>query len=102
MPTISTRVDDKTKLEAERIAAEIGVPVSTAINIFLKRFIANRGFPFSVVSTNDAEQKPIIDINVLDASVKRAVADPNNTGLSRQFTYLDRNTGQPITIAGKE
>ena len=74
MPTISTRVDDKTKSEAEKIAAEI----------------------------NGAEQKPIININTLDASVKRAVADPNNIGLSRQFTYLDQNTGQPITVAGKE
>ena len=102
MPTISTRVDDKTKSEAEKIAAEIGVPVSTAINIFLKRFIANRGFPFNVVSTNGADQKPLININTLDASVKRAVADPNNIGLSRQFTYLDQNTGQPITVVGKE
>ena len=102
MATISTRVDDQMKSDAEKIADEIGIPISTAINVFLKRFIANRGFPFSVVSTNNAEQVPIIDVNMLDASVKRAIADPNNIGLSHQFTYLDQNTGKPIVVTRKE
>ena len=102
MATISTRVDDQMKSDAEKIADEIGIPISTAINVFLKRFIANRGFPFNVVSTNNTEQVPIIDVNMLDASVKRAIADPNNIGLSHQFTYLDQNTGKPIIITRKE
>ena len=53
MATISTRVDDKMKSDAEKIADEIGIPISTAINVFLKRFIANRGFPFNVVSSTN-------------------------------------------------
>lgn len=102
MATISTRVDDQMKSDAEKIADEIGIPISTAINVFLKRFIANRGFPFSVVSTNNTEQVPIIDVNMLDASVKHAIADPNNIGLSHQFTYLDQNTGKPIIVTREE
>ena len=102
MATISTRVDDRVKSEAEKIANEIGIPISTAINIFLKRFIADRGFPFSVISTNATEHSPIMDINTLDASVKRAIADPDNIELPQQFTYLDPDTGKPITVTRKE
>ena len=101
MATISTRVDDQIKSDAEKIADEIGIPVSTAINIFLKRFIANRGFPFDVVVPKSITT-PIMDVEMLDASVKQAIADPNNLGLSHQFTYLDQNTGKPITISRKE
>lgn len=100
MATVSTRIDDKTKLEAEAVANEIGIPLSTAINIFLKRFIANQGFPFNVVSTK--KQSSIIDVDFLDASVKKAISDPNNIGISHQFTYLDPNTKEPITITRKE
>lgn len=100
MATISTRVDDNMKSAADKIANEIGIPISTAINIFLKQFVANRGFPFSVVAPNNS--KPIINTNILDASVKSAIADPNNLGLSHQFTYLDPDTKQPITITRKE
>lgn len=73
MTTISIQIDDQTKSEAEKIAKEIGIPLNTVINIFLKSFIENHGFPFSVVSTDNTEQVPIIDINVLDESVKRAI-----------------------------
>lgn len=99
MATISTRIDDQTKLEAEKIAGEIGISLSSAINVFLKRFIADQGFPFSVVSTK--ERTPIIDVNVLDSSVKKAISDPNNDGLSRRFTYLDPTTNEPITVERK-
>ncbi|MGM9937942.1 MAG: type II toxin-antitoxin system RelB/DinJ family antitoxin [Candidatus Ornithomonoglobus sp.] len=102
MATISTRVDDKIKSDAEKVADEIGIPVSTAINIFLKRFIANRGFPFNVVAPERKKQTPIVNVEMLDASVKEAIADPNNIGLSHQFTYLDPNTKQPVTIIRKE
>lgn len=102
MATISTRVDDKIKSDAEKVADEIGIPVSTAISIFLKRFIANQGFPFDVVVPQSAKPTPIIDTDMLDASVKRAVADPNNLGLSHQFTYLDKKTNQPIIVTREE
>lgn len=102
MATISTRVDDKTKNEAEYVANEIGISLSTAINIFLKRFISNNGFPFNVVAPNKPLSAPIVDVDLLDASVKKAVSDPNNLGISHQFTYLDPNTNKPITIARKE
>lgn len=97
MATVSTRIDDKTKLDAEQIADEIGISLSSAINIFLKRFVANHGFPFNVVSPVKASQ-PIVDVELLDASIKKAVSDPSNLGIPKQFTYFDSNTNELVTV----
>lgn len=101
MANVSTRVDDQTKADAERIAGEIGISLSTAINIFLKRFVANDGFPFNVSVPQKTVDKPIIDQNILDAAVKMAIADPENKGIPDEFTYLDPVTKRLITISQK-
>lgn len=100
MATVSTRIEDNLKSAAEKVAEDIGIPLSTAINVFLKRFVAAQGFPFSV--TVPVSAAPVIDVAALDAAVKRAVADQNNQGVPDQFTYLDPSTNQLITIRRKE
>ena len=102
MATVSTRIDDHVKSNADQIANEIGIPLRTAINIFLKRFVANKGFPFSVVAPVRAQVEPVVNVELLDASVKKAIADPNNVGLSHQFTYLDPDTKQIVNVNRKE
>lgn len=59
MATISTRVDDELKTKATAIADSIGIPLSSAINVFLKRFVAENGFPFPVKDPTDQEYKKI-------------------------------------------
>lgn len=97
MATISARVDDQLKAEAENVADAIGIPLSTAINIFLKRFSANRGFPFDVVAPSPATVPYFMDRATLESSVKAAVTDLNNTGFVDHFTYIDPATGKLIT-----
>lgn len=92
MATISARVDDRLKSEAESVADAIGIPLSTAINIFLKRFSANRGFPFDVVAPDDAAPTRMLNRAELERSVKAAVADLNNTGHTNSFSYVDPKT----------
>ena len=98
MATISARVDDKLKAKAESVADAIGISLSTAINIFLKRFAAERGFPFDVVAPPAAETAGgTIDREELVRSVQAAVADKENTGHPDYFTYLDPSSGKLIT-----
>lgn len=97
MATISARVDDQLKADAEYVAEAIGVPLSTAINVFLKRFTAERGFPFDVVAPNTAQASRVFDRAELERSVKAAIADLNNTGHMDHFTYTDPDTGKLIT-----
>lgn len=48
MATVTARVDERTKREAERIFRELGIPMSSAIAAFLKAVVRNRGFPFEL------------------------------------------------------
>jgi DNA-damage-inducible protein J len=101
MATISTRVDDNTKSEAELVANGIGITLSTAINVFLKQFIANNGFPFEVVAPKK-ETKTVINLSELNAAVKKAISNPDNPKEPDSFTYIDPKTNQQKIISFKE
>jgi DNA-damage-inducible protein J len=42
------RIEPEIKEQAEAILAQLGIPVSNAVNIFLKQVIMQRGLPFDV------------------------------------------------------
>ncbi len=46
--TVTARVDEETKKEAERIFREFGIPMSSAISAFLKAVVRNKGIPFEL------------------------------------------------------
>ena len=46
--TMTIRVNSETKKKAQELFAEIGLDMSSAINIFLKRAILEEGIPFEV------------------------------------------------------
>ena len=48
MSAISLRVDDELKAKTEAIASQLGLSVSAVIAVFLKRFVAEGGFPFEL------------------------------------------------------
>ena len=43
---IHVRVDDDIKKQAQEIFNDMGLDISTAINMFIRQVIINRGFPF--------------------------------------------------------
>ena len=49
MAQVNFRIDDNVKQEADELFDHLGVSLSAAITIFLKRSIARRGFPFPIV-----------------------------------------------------
>ena len=48
MAQISLRVDDEVKRDAERTLNDIGLSMSTAINIFLKTVVRENRIPFEL------------------------------------------------------
>ncbi len=87
MAVISARIDDKTKQEAEKIADSIGLTLSTVISVFLNRFIAEKGFPFSVT----VPEKETITFNKkeLEELVIKAVQNSADTATFIPSAYLD-------------
>ena len=48
MTTVSARVDEKTKAQAIEVFKNIGIDMSTAINVFLKQVIQSNSIPFEL------------------------------------------------------
>ncbi len=48
MATIQVRVSDEDKANAEKILKELGIDLTTAIRVYLKRITVDKGIPFPV------------------------------------------------------
>lgn len=95
MAVISARIDEKTKEEAENIADAIGVSLSTAINIFINRFVAEKGFPFQVSEPEKRQNRPLFTKEDLEGAVReaiRAIAINNDfVPKTPSSSYIDGN-----------
>lgn len=58
------RIEPEVKEEAENILSTLGIPVSSAINIFYRQIILNKGLPFEVKIP--AEQR-MVDLSKISA-----------------------------------
>lgn len=54
MATKTIRADDEVMRKFDEIAESIGLSSNACINVFMRKFIAFRGFPFSVRDTSRA------------------------------------------------
>ena len=46
--SVTIRLDNKVKEEAQALFAQLGMDMSTAINVFLKQSLLHRGLPFDI------------------------------------------------------
>ena len=76
MATVTARVDENVKKEAEILFKKIGLNMSTAMNLFLKKCILEQGIPFELKVPN-RETRKILD------EVEKGV------GLSKTFDSID-------------
>ena len=55
MATVNTsiKIDEETKKEAQKLFKDLGLSLSTAINIFLKQAIREKGIPFYINSLSE-------------------------------------------------
>ena len=57
---INIQVDSNVKKDATKVLTELGLSMSSAINLFLKQVVKKNGIPFEV--TNAVENKKILDV----------------------------------------
>lgn len=75
---ICIRIDKDLKKQFDGICSELGMSMSTAINIFAKAFVNNNGMPFDV------------KLNIPNEETQKAISDvKNNIGLSKEYSNLD-------------
>ena len=56
-PTTTMRLDPELKDEALQILEPLGLNLTSAVNIFLKAVVREKGLPFDLRSCNGAETK---------------------------------------------
>lgn len=60
---INIRIDKNTKKDAEKVFDKVGLSMSSAITLFLKRCINAKGIPFAVTyEPNDETKQTIIEV----------------------------------------
>ena len=69
MATVTARVDENVKKEAETLFKKMGLNMSTAMNLFLKKCILEQGIPFELKVPNGETLKAMQETE--DASVKK-------------------------------
>jgi len=73
---LNIRTDKDVKIAAEKIFSELGINMSTAVNMFLRQTIRENGIPFSLKLTPNSETLAAI------AEGKKIAYDNNVKGYS--------------------
>lgn len=94
---IYVRLEPGLKEEAEAILAQLGIPVSNAVNIFLKQVVMQRGLPFDV-KLPEAKLPSIANMSKeeLNAEIEKGYTDfiqGNVRPASEVFAEIRKNYG---------
>lgn len=54
---INVRTDSELKAKAQNILADLGLDMSTAINVYLSQIVYKQGIPFEITKPNDKRAK---------------------------------------------
>lgn len=80
--SMTIRMDRKVKQEAQKIFSDLGMNLTTAINVFLRQAIYFRGFPFDV-------RIDIPNEETLEA-IKEVQQMKENPALGKTYTDVDK------------
>jgi DNA-damage-inducible protein J len=72
MTTIQIRTHEKTKKNVQKILSELGLDMSTAINVFLVQIEKQGGIPFSVLTENGMTLKAERDLVALAEETRKS------------------------------
>jgi len=77
MAQISLRIDDEVKKTAEQVCDDIGMSMSTAIIIYLKKLGREKRIPFELTADSfySAENMAILDKRIADMKAGRNVSE---------------------------
>ena len=97
--TVSARVDEELKIDAEEILSELGVSLSSSIAMFLKQVVLNKGLPFAVTLN-----KPIDMSNLskeeFDYEMQKAFDDLKNGRYS--YSLDDKMNGAELLVSEED
>ena len=92
--TVSARVENNIKLEAEDILQKLGIPVSVVINSLYRQIIYHHGVPFSLTIPSEPQTSDAMSDAELDAKLQRSYAQSlAGEGRSMDAVFYDLERG---------
>jgi DNA-damage-inducible protein J len=85
LSSVNVRMDKEIKKDAEKLFAEIGINMSTAINIFVRQAVRQQKIPFEISAEVMAKPKPVFG----SGKDKIWVADDFDTPLDELKEYME-------------
>ena len=82
--TVSARIDEKVKNEAEEILQQLGIPVSVVINALYHQIIIQKGIPFPI----KLDSRPL--------SLEDMTAEQFNARLQHSYEQAMNREGTPL------
>lgn len=92
--TVSARVENNVKIEAEDILQKLGVPVSVVINSLYRQIIYHHGVPFSLTIPAEPRTVDTMSDTELDAKLQHSYAQAiagEGWPMSEVFDDLERS-----------
>lgn len=104
MAQISLRVDDEVKRSAEKILDDIGLSMSTAINIFLKTVVRENRIPFELSADPFYSRENIMELErrVEGIHAGKSIFKNLSDNLCNIYTTLFSNTFWEIGWSAQE
>ncbi len=85
---LNIKTDEEVKQSAQRIAKELGLPLSTVVNAYLKEFVRNREVRFSLEPQLRPEVEKLLKRAAADYRTRKNIAGPFSTA-REMAAYLD-------------
>jgi DNA-damage-inducible protein J len=89
MSNIHVRVKDDRKKKAKEVLDEIGIDMSTAINLYLQQIILTKSIPFRLLTKNGLTPEQERDILIASEEAKRGVNVTEPMSTKDALAYLD-------------
>lgn len=74
MTTLNLRVNPSVKKKAEEILQQLGIPMSTAINMYLNQIVMTKGIPFPITLPKSVNADLLTDEELL-SEIKKGCQD---------------------------
>lgn len=90
MATIQLRIDNATKKSAKNILDKLGIDMTSAIKIYLKQIVINKGIPFQLLTENGLTVQQENEILKASEEAKKGIGVTKAMDADEAIEYLKK------------
>lgn len=95
---INIKIDKDIKKKAQELALELGVPLSTIVNVYLRQFIRTREFSFSLAYSMSPQLEKIIAEAEKDLEKNKNLS-PKFGDVKKAIDWLNKKAKDEIPLS---